>query len=98
MARRYQLSDRRLPTIDLAAVLADNPERAAEHLARLDVANRLEQALGDGVPELRELLDNLTHERDDVDRRRVAGVADELHQNVDDRSRDLGEFDRTRVD
>lgn len=50
------------------------------------------------MSELGELLDDLAHERDDVDGGRVAGVADELHQDVDDRGGHLGELDGARVD
>lgn len=105
-------------TLDLGAVLSNDPERASEDLARLDVADRLKQLLGDGVTQRRELLHDLSKadrqrareecrqawqsdgpdEGDDIDGGRVAGVADELHEDVDDRSGDLGEADRACVD
>jgi hypothetical protein len=80
-------------TLDLAAVLSNDPQSPSEHLARFDIANSLQQPLSDRVSELGELLDDLAHERDDVDGGRVAGVADELHQDVDDRGGHLGELD-----
>lgn len=62
-------------TINLSAVLSNNPKRSSEDLSRLDVSDGLEQLLGDGVPKGGELLDNLSakvnDKRKDNDQRQL---------------------------
>jgi hypothetical protein len=84
-------------TLRLRAVLSDDPERASEDLARLDVAEGVEKLLGDGASKLGESLNDLSDKGDDVDGGRVARVADEFHKDVNDRGGDFGEPDGAGV-
>ncbi|KAI3494698.1 hypothetical protein L1887_40514 [Cichorium endivia] len=87
-----------LDVFDAGAVLADDPERAAEDLAGLDVGEGAQQLVHDGRAEVGELFDHLAYKGDDVDGGRVVGVAEELHEHVYDVGGDLGELDGAGVD
>lgn len=92
-----QLPEDLLDLLHVLRVLAQDPEHPAVHLARLDLGQGLDEFVADGATQLWELLDDLAHEGDDVERGGVVRVAEEVHERVHDAGGHLGELDRAYV-
>lgn len=81
-----------------SAVFSHDPHGAPEHLARLDLAKGGNELFGDGWSQIWELFHHFPDEGNDIDGRRVVGVAQKVHEDVDDIGGDFRELDSTRVD
>ena len=78
-------------------VLSNYPQAATVDLASPDFAKGSHQALNDRATKLRELLDDLLHECDNINRRGVVEVGNEVHKQANNALRNLGELDGALV-
>jgi hypothetical protein len=80
------------------AIFSHDPHGASENLARLDLPKCGYQLLRNRRSEVWELLDDFSDESNNIDGAGVVGVAQKLHEDIDDIGGYFGEFDGARVD
>mmetsp|Transcript_2064 Transcript_2064/g.3531 ORF Transcript_2064/g.3531 Transcript_2064/m.3531 type:complete len:366 (-) Transcript_2064:849-1946(-) len=96
--RSLEHSKRALDGGEVIRVLTDDPKRARTHTGGSDLIKAVEQTLKDGLAQLLVGLDDLTHEEDHVEGRGGVGIAQEVHQQVHNRARNVRELHCASVD
>lgn len=91
------LGDRLLNILWLLTILSDNPHGTSEDLARFDLPESGDELFGNSCSEFGEFFDDFSDKGDNVDSRRVVGVTEEVHEDVDDVGGDFGETNGARV-
>mmetsp|Transcript_33573 Transcript_33573/g.96288 ORF Transcript_33573/g.96288 Transcript_33573/m.96288 type:complete len:1064 (-) Transcript_33573:41-3232(-) len=95
---RDEVFDDGLDELRLLGVLAEQPKAAAEHARLLDVGDRLRQALQDRDPQVGVVRDELPEEHDDLGRRGLVGLREEVHEQEHDALGLLRILARARVE